>query len=185
MNDNRQLNSLTHLDQILERHDRRQSTRIAEFPPDFRHGEATLDELYEAFGEEWVEGAAFVQHHCGPDGRPYAVSIATFTDWFLRVEHVTLDDHETLDAQSLQRWMHSRLNGRRVVLELQTEPHDVRAPEGSHWLDLQCSFGRLLELERSVLHVARDGEHDWATSAQTNLLSLITLCARLGVDRLN
>jgi hypothetical protein len=36
---------------------------------------------------------------------PYAVSVATFTDWFLTVEHLTLDDHELLDAGSLHRWM--------------------------------------------------------------------------------
>jgi hypothetical protein len=56
---------------------------------------------------------------------------------------------------------------------------------GSRWIDLHCSVARFLELERAVLRVHRDGAPDWATDAQTNLLSLITLCARLGVERLN
>lgn len=170
---------------LLDRHEQRRSHRIAEFPPDFMHGEATLDEIYEAFGEEWVHGAAFVQHHATLDGRPSAVSVATFTDWFLTVEHLTLDDHDLLDAHSLNRWMRARFGERRVVVELQSLPVDSPRLSGSHWIDLHCSVARFLELERTVLRVHRDGAPDWATNAQTNLLSLIILCARLGVERLN
>lgn len=173
------------LDAILERQERRRSNRIAEFPPDHVHGDATLDEIYEAFGEQWVESAAFVQYHCTPDGRPVAVSVAMFADWFLTVEHLALDDHETLAGDSLQRWLRSRLGDRRVVVELQTMPGESLSVEGARWIDVFCPVDRLIALEASILHVHRDGLWDWATSAQTNLLSLIALCARLGVDRVN
>lgn len=173
------------IDTILDRRDRRRSNRVAEFPPDFVHGDASLDEIYEAFGEEWVENAAFVQYHAAPNGVPVAVSVATFQDWFLTVEHLAIDDHETLDAMSLQRWLRGRLGERRVVVELQLTPSEPLHFGGSRWIDVHCPTHRLIELERTFLHVHRDGCHDWVTSAQTNLLSLITLCARLGMERVN
>ena len=182
---NRPRLDLRTIDSILDRSERRRSNRIAEFPPDFLHGEASLDELYEAFGEEWVESAAFVQYQTAADGTPVAISIATFTDWFLTVEHLAIDDHETLGGASLQRWLRGRLGERRVVIELQTMPAEPLAFAGSRWIDVHCPVHRLIELERTFLRVHRDGCHDWVTSAQTNLLSLITLCARLGMERVN
>ncbi len=173
------------IDSILDRSERRRSNRVAEFPPDFLHGEATLDELYDAFGEEWVESAAFVQYHATPTGTPVAISVATFTDWFLTVEHLAVDDHESLDAGSLQRWLRSRLVDRSVVVELQTTPTEPLDFAASRWIDVHCPVHRLIELERTFLRVHRDGCHDWVVSAQTNLLSLITLCARLGTERVN
>jgi hypothetical protein len=173
---------LRSIDTILDRFERRRSNLAAEFPPDFWHGDAKLSEIYDEFGEEWVEDTAFVQHHCDDRGRPVAVSIATFRDWFLTVEHRSVQDG---DDGALKQWLRERLADRRTVIELRMRPTDGAGIDSTRWIDLNCSARRLGELERQVLHVVRDGADDWSTIGQTNLLSVITLCARLGVNRLH
>ena len=179
------IESLRPIDQILDRYNRRRPHRLCEFPPDFTHGDATLDELYETFGEEWVENAAFVQHHTNQAGTVVAVSVAYFTDWFLTVEHASLADGADLEPRSLQRWVQARIGSRHAVLELRAEPGTAPEFAGSHWIDLHCPLERLLELEREQLSLAREDVEDWMTFAQTNLLSTIVLCARLGMERVN
>lgn len=178
------LETLRPIDQILDRYHRRQN-RLSEFPPDFVHGDATLDELYEVFGEDWVENVAFVQHHQDQAGRMVAVSIAYFTDWFLTIEHASLDDGVDLEPRSLQRWLQNRIGGRHTIIELRPEPSETPSFDGSRWIDLCCPFPRLLELERTSLFLSREDDGDWMTTAQTNLLSTIVLCARLGMERVN
>lgn len=174
-----------HIDTILDRFDRRQDQRVREFPPDFLHGDAQLDEVYHTLGKEWAETTAFVQHHCDANGRAFAVSVAYFNDWFLTVEHFSVEDGDSLSPASLHRWLRARIGGRRFVLELQTAPAEPISFEGSRWIDIHCRPERLVELERTILHLTRDGAQDWATVAQTNLLSFVTLCARLGLERVN
>ena len=180
------LESLRPIDQILERWNRRRPSRLSEFPPDFVHGDAQLDELYETFGEDWVHSVAFVQHHQSAAGRVVAVSVAYFTDWFLTIEHASLEDGTDLEPRSLRRWLQNRIGGRHTVIELRPEPADIPSSfEGSRWIDLCCPLPRLLELERTALCVSREDVEDWMTAAQTNLLSTIALCARLGMERVN
>lgn len=160
-----------------------------EFPPDFIHGDATLDELYDAFGEAWAERVAFVQYHVEPGGELCGVSVAGFDDWFLAVEHTTV-------AEGADDWLADRLVNRDLVVELIT--HGTRVEGTSRgWIEVRCSIERLLELEQRVLHVhrecptgrgqkeqgGRDEQGDgWITHAETNMLSLVTLCARLGLE---
>jgi hypothetical protein len=171
------------INSILDRFERRRSNQRAEFPPDFLHGDATVSEIYETFGEEWVHNTVFVQHRCDERGRAVAVSVASFDDWFLTVEHRTIEEGET--AASLKEWLRERIGTRRTVIELRTVAMDAIGIDSPRWIDLNCSNRRLRELERQVLGVVRDGADDWGTVAQTDLLSVITLCARLGVSRLH
>ncbi len=173
---------LRNFDEILSRSGFDRPTNRSEFPPDFVHGDATLDEIYEAFGEEWVETAAFVQHHVDERGDVVGASVAYFDGWFLTVEHF---GHEGVEARHVKEWLNARLENRRTVVELMTQPCDVPSHSGARWIDLRCSIPRLVELERSFLSVAREGSTSWRTVAQTNLLSVITLSARLGVERVH
>lgn len=152
---------------------------MCEFPPDFLHGEATLDELYDAFGERWAERVAFVQHHVMPGGTLRGASVARFNDWFLAISHATVED--VGGTLALHGWVEEQLLGREVVVELSLHPMAVEGRSKGGWIDIACAPDRLLELEQQVLHVHREGS-DWITYAETNLLSLVTLCARLGLD---
>ena len=156
---------------------RRNTRLVAEFPPDFVHGSVELQEIYAAFGEHWVGRAAFVQHHCAPGSAvPVAVSVAVFDDWFLRIEH-----RLSRDADG---WLSDVIAERDLVIELHSDGHVAAGDEGARWIDLDCPSSRLQQLERRVLGLHRDGCHDWITEAETNLLSLVTLVARLGVQRI-
>ena len=157
------------LDAALDRWDRRQSEQPAILPPDFLHGDTPLEALHRVYGEAWAEGVAFVQHH--RDGR---VSFAAFDDWFLTVEHSSTHVPRPDD------WLAERIAECHTVVELHLDASFLPETRNTRWIDLHCSIERLQELERTHLSVVRDGANDWRTVAQTNLLSLVTLCATFG-----
>lgn len=139
------------------------------FPPDFLHGNAELDELYGSF-QEWAERFVFVRPVV-IDGICVAMSVARFDDWFLTVEHRVGADVDDLE---------SHFEGTTVV-ELALDG-TVR-PDRDHWIVVACDRARFEELEQGELDVTRDLEMNataWWQTAQTDLLSLVCLTARLG-----
>lgn len=156
------------VDAAFERCTRRRSEQPAVFPPDFCHGHVPLEALHRLYGESWAEGVAFVQHH--DDGR---VSVAYFDDWFFTIEHSSNED-------ALPTWLAERLEGRHTVVELHFDLRLAPQTRSSRWIDLECTPEELHRLEQEHLALCRDGARDWRTVAQTNLLSLVALCATFG-----
>lgn len=164
-----------HIDTILERRALRIQRGVQIFPPDFIHGCATLDELHERFGA-WAEEAVFVRS-LYKDGALVAISVARFDDWFLTIEHVSRGEVPCLDA-----WLRSKTADCATVIELAPTGRSVEFDQ-AHWVVMDCDAERLRQLEKQVLKVTRDIEtsaEDWQQTAQTDLLSLVCLCARLG-----
>jgi hypothetical protein len=171
------------IDHILARRHARLQERKQEFPPDFLHGEARIDEVYDVFGERWVEGAIFVEEICDEDGDLVAWTAAWFEGRFLNIEQSVRDEVDDLDARLAEL-----VNARRSVVKLCIDaPKSVREEEE---LVVRCSLGRLLELEYTRLAVVRDKDFSDPRAAysqrdevlqdsRTSMLSLICLCARL------
>ena len=171
------------IDQILARRQARLRKRRQVFPPDFLHGEARLDEVYEVFGEKWVEDAIFVEELHDEDGELVAWTAAWFDERFLHIEQAVRDEVDDLSGR-LDELMQTR---RSVVKLCVDAPKSARDEEG---LAVRCSLGRLLELEQTRLAVVRDKDvsdqrvvysqrDDVFQDSRTSMLSLICLCARL------
>lgn len=170
---------------ILERIESRRG-EVQEFPPDFVHGSARLEELYEVWGEEWVEQAAFVRCTRDESGRMLEASVARFDDYFLCIEH----SGPVADAHA---WLESKLGERGTIIELVADDlGEGPVEEAEHEIVIQCQRSRLTQLEVALLDVTRD--FGVATSAepaarrrtaQTDLLSLVCLTARLGAESLH
>lgn len=164
-----------HIDTILERRARRIQRGTQVLPPDFVHGDATLEELHRRFGN-WAEEAAFVRS-VYKDGVLVALSVARFDDWFLTIEHVSRGEVDDLES-----WLEAHTRHAASVIELATTGRSVRFDQ-DHWVVMRCDAERLRALEHATLKVTRDIEasaQDWQETAQTDLLSLVCLCARLG-----
>lgn len=139
------------------------------FPPDFLHGNAELDELYGSF-QEWAERFVFVRPVV-VEGVTVAMSIARFDDWFLTVEHRVGSDLDEVEGQ----WDEV------TVIELALD--GTTRSDRDHWIVVACDRTRFEELEQGELDVTRDlemSETAWWQTAQTDLLSLVCLTARLG-----
>ncbi len=153
------------------------STRGHVFPPDFVHGNAELDELYGSF-DGWAERLTFVRP-VFVGGRCVAVSVARFDDWFLTIEHRRLDE---LQAIEWIRRMNADQHG--VVIELALD--GALGQIADEWVVVECNRQKLEVMECDELDVTREAglnEESWWQTAQTDLLSLVCLTARLG--RLN
>jgi hypothetical protein len=171
------------IDQILARRDARLQERKQVFPPDFLHGQARLDEVYDVFGERWVEEAIFVEEICDDDGDLVAWTAAWFEGRFLTIEQAVRDEVDDLDGQ-----LADLVSQRRSQVKLCIDaPKSVRDQDD---LAVRCSLGRLLELEYTRLALVRDKEFsdtraaysqrdDVLQDSRTSMLSLICLCARL------
>lgn len=167
------------IDDILARRDARGARRERVVPPDFIHGNATVDEVYATYGEEWVEQAAFVLFERNEDGDVISASIATFEGYFLTLEDAPGDEDVSV-------WLAEQLASRRsiVAFTFDGQPGSFSPPVPG--VTIQARRERFLGLESSVLKVTRDRSSltDW-TARQTDLLSFIGLCARLGLSRLH
>lgn len=172
------------IDQILARRQARAQRRKRVFPPDFLHGGARLEEIYPVFGERWVEHALFLEPFYDEQGELAAFSAAWFDGRFLVLEQAVADEVDDLEGHL------ARLKkGRRSIVQLRLD--EASSVDQAGELVVNCSVGRLLELERDRLGVVRDKElcdrraiysrrDDVLQDSRTNLLSLICLCARLG-----
>ena len=181
------------LDAIYQRHEQRQRGRQDSFAPDFMHGTFMLSELYESAAGAWVESAAFVECLLDERGELLGYTVATFQDYFLTIEHGLVGEVAQLNV-----WLAQRTRDRRVLVELQVveagcapEPGAGQLGARSHHVPIRCSQERLALLEREHLHVTRDIDEQprslmtpeaLARQAQTDVLSLIGLCARLMHD---
>jgi len=153
------------------------SSRGHVFPPDFVHGNAELDELYGSF-DGWAERLTFVRP-VFVAGRCVAVSVARFDDWFLTIEHRRVD---ALAAIEWVRSINAEQNG--VVIELALAGSLGQLAD--EWVVVECDRKKLEAMECDELDVTRDSalnEESWWQTAQTDLMSLVCLTARLG--RLN
>ncbi|QDG54514.1 hypothetical protein FIV42_28350 [Persicimonas caeni] len=178
-----QITATRSVDQILARRQARLRERKQVFPPDFLHGEAQLDEIYEVFSECWVEQAIFVEEFRDDDGDLVAWTAAWFDDRFLNVEQAVRDEVDDLEGR-----LDDLIGARRSVVRLCLDaPKSARDEKG---LAVRCSLGRLLELEQTRLAVVRDKEFsdpravysqrdDVLQDSRTSILSTICLCARL------
>lgn len=171
------------IDQILARHQARQRSRERAFPPDFRHGEARLDEVYGVFGERWVEEALFVEEFCDEAGELVAFTAAWFEGRFLTVEQAVRDEVDDIDAR-----LEALKAERRSVVRLCIDGGS--GDDDDSELTVCCSLGRLLQLELERLAVVRDKEvcdrramysrrDEILQDSHTNILSTICLFARL------
>jgi hypothetical protein len=175
--------SVRSIDQILARRHARLRQRKQVFPPDFLHGEARVDEIYDVFGELWVEDAIFVEEICDEDGDLVAWTAAWFDGRFLNIEQAVRDEVDDLDGR-----LADLVDARRSVVKLCIDaPKSVRDRVD---LAVGCSLGRLIELEYTSLGVARDKafsdpravysqRDDVLQDSRTSMLSLVCLCARL------
>lgn len=154
-----------------------QSSRGHVFPPDFVHGNAELDELYGSF-EGWAERMTFVRP-VFVGGRCVAVSVARFDDWFLTIEHRRAD---ALQAIEWIRSMNTEQAGMVIELALEGSLGQI----ADEWIVVDCARQKLEAMECDELDVTREAgldEEPWWQTAQTDLMSLVCLTARLG--RLN
>ncbi len=159
---------------ILRRQRARDLSTVQEFPPDFRHGGAQLDELYSNWGE-WAERTCFVRAEFANDGSLIAASVASFDDWFLRVEHISGT------TESVAAWIAQRTADSDIVIELALDDCTAGSDDDG-WVVINCDRERLVSLEQEVTQVTRDAQPDsesWTQTAQTDLLSLVCLSARL------
>ena len=134
-----------------------------------------LDELYGSWGD-WAERVVFVQGCFNAEGRLVAASIARFEDWFLRVEH------RSGESAVVAAWISQNLDEAEIVVELSTKPGAALGDDGSRWVLIDCSRDQLESLERSEISVTRDASREnetWTQTAETDLLSLVCLSARL------
>jgi hypothetical protein len=171
------------IDQILARHQARLHKREHAFPPDFRHGEARLDEVYGVFGERWVEQAIFVEEFYDEAGELVAFTAAWFEGRFLHMEQAVRDEIGDVDGR-----LDDLKDGRRSVVRLCIDGQGVGDDDSE--LTVCCSLGRLLQLELERLAVVRDKEvcdrraiysrrDEILQDSHTNILSTICLFARL------
>ncbi len=157
--------------EILERQKAREMAQVHTFPPDFVHGDARLDELYDVFGN-WAEDVIFVRSEYDEAGHWVACSVARFDDWFLTIAHARGEDTD------LGSWLAEQKGAKTSVISLvDTDTEEV---EQAHRIPIHCSRAQLLQLEYERLHVTREVSIDMWDTAQTDLLSLVCLCARLG-----
>jgi hypothetical protein len=174
------------IDQILARRQARLDERTRQFPPDFVHGQIQLDEIYRVLGARWVEDALFVEEFRDEDGDLAAWSAAWFDDEFLTIEQAVRDEEGNPES----RLAELKSERRSIVRLFVDQPEIPDTPEQEGELDMRCSLGRLLELERLHLGVVRDKDisdvrsiysqrEDVLQDSRTNLLSLICLCAML------
>lgn len=173
------------IDDILARREARIRRRKHVFPPDFMHGRKRVDCVYRTLGERWVEEALFVERFFDEEGRLAGFTAAWFDGRFLTLEQAVRDEVDDLDARLAELEA-----GRRSIVELRVD--QTRAPgDDASRIELSCSLGRLLELERERLAVVRDKELSQPTAiysqrdevlqdSRTNILSLICLCGELG-----
>ncbi len=167
------------IDDILARREERKARLERVLPPDFVHGSVTVDEIYATYGEEWVEQAAFVMFERNASGELVRASIATFSGYFL-----TLEDCPEFEEVSV--WLAERLATRRSIVAMTFDGQPGAFSPPSPGVTVHAGRERFLGLERSVLRVTRDTDllDDWS-ARQTDLLSFIGLCARLGLSRLH
>ncbi len=183
------------IEAILARRSRRLRARVESFAPDFLHGEAQLDEIYEVLGASWVEQAVFVEPLYNRAGKLLAVSVAYFNDYFLTIEQAVSGE-----VENVAEWLEERMRERKTRVELVVgkgiQDEMEACFETSFGVDatgiipIFCSQGRLHEMEVGLLSVTRDGDmgnrenfeqerESVLQDSRTNLLSLITLAARL------
>lgn len=157
--------------EILERQKAREMSQVHTFPPDFVHGDARLDELYDVFGN-WAEDVIFVRSEYDDAGNRVACSVARFDDWFLTIAHARSEDTD------LGSWLVEQKGTKTSMVTLDDcEGDEV---EQAHRIPIHCTRAQLLGLEYKHLHVTREVSIDMWDTAQTDLLSLVCLCARLG-----
>lgn len=125
-------------------------------PPDSIHGNATLEMLYSTYSEEWVENAAFIVE------TENGIAWAAFNDYFLSVGEGFCP--AVWDRRSI------------VHLSIGTKSETI---EGA--IEISVSRDRFSELENGALGVWREG----SASSQEDVMSLICLCATLGISELH
>ncbi len=125
-------------------------------PPDCLHGNTTLESLYATYSEEWVENAAFIVE------TEHGVAWAAFNDYFLSVG----------EGYCPEVW------DRRSIIHL-TIGKGAQELEGA--INVLVSRKRYSELEEGALGVWREG----SASSSEDVLSLVCLCATLGVSELH
>lgn len=158
---------------ILARKARAERQRRQEFPPDFFHGEVAVGELYESFGAPWVERALFLV-----EGE-HVRTAAYFDDYFLVVEQWVRGEEVDYGW-----WIDRVSEDRDQVVRLSTG--DCEDGEILGEICIQVERERLVELERQVLGVVRDGFLEDETvqgklrQGHVDILSLVTLTSRLG-----
>ncbi|AWV89329.1 hypothetical protein [Bradymonas sediminis] len=176
------------IDEILARRQARLDERKNEFPPDFLHGQIQLDEIYRVLGARWVEDAIFVEEFHDEDGELVAWTVASFEDEFLSLEQSMRDE----DDDFFERFEELKSDRRhQIVLRVaQNGRAQAGVAKDDRILEMRCTLGRLLELERKHLGVVRDKEvtdvreiysrrEEILQDSRTNILSLVCLCARL------
>ena len=125
-------------------------------PPDSIHGNATLEKLYATYSEEWVENAAFIVE------TENGVAWAAFNDYFL----------------SVGQGFCPTVWDRRSIVHL-TIGTRSKALEGA--INVHVSRERYSELEEGTLGVWREG----SANSTEDVLSLVCLCATLGISELH
>ncbi len=125
-------------------------------PPDSLHGNATLEQLYATYSEEWVENAAFIVE------TENGVAWAAFNDYFLSVGEGVCP--AVWERRSI---VHLSIGNRKSTID------------GA--INVHVSRERYSELEEGALGVWREGS---ASSAE-DVLSLVCLCATLGISELH
>lgn len=154
---------------IYQRHLQRERSMTQTFPPDFVHGGARLDELYDTWGD-WAEKALFVRKVKDEKGRVVSTSVAYFDDWFLTLEHSRSAEVD------MEAWLAEVSEDRVTIVEL-VENETVNGP---HHIQIALSQTSLQQQEYEVLHVTREEGLSFWEGVETDLLSLVCLCARLG-----
>jgi hypothetical protein len=167
------------IDDILARREERKARRERVFPPDFVHGAFTIDTVYETYGEEWVEQAAFVRFERDDAGVLVGASIATFSGYFLTIE-------DSPEGEDTAVWLAEKLATRRSIVALTFDGQTGSFAPPVPGVTVHARRERFFGLEQAVLRVTRDTSalDDWA-ARQTDLLTFIGLCARLGLSRLH
>lgn len=182
------------LDEIYTRHIERSLARQESFAPDFFHGTFMLSEIYESCAQGWVDSCAFVECLLDERGELLGYTVATFEDYFLTIEHGLVGE-----VADVQLWLAKLTRDRRIIVELRL--HDAQLNLDAHQLaarqghvPIDCDLSRLQAMEQCHLQVTRDIDERpraqmsldaLARHSQTNVLSLIGLCARHLSDALD
>ncbi|MBA2662960.1 MAG: hypothetical protein H0U74_11735 [Bradymonadaceae bacterium] len=152
-----------------------------------------IEEIYASLGASWVEQALFVEPIRDAHGQLLAISVAYFNDYFLTIEQAVASEVDDLEAWLVERALD---RGTSVELVLGDDYGDreelpvVSPSRATGIIPIYCSGERLREMESALLQVTRDAdcgnrgafEDDKEAVLQdsrTNLLSLVTLSARL------
>ena len=175
------------IEAILQRRQARRSERKHTHAPDVLHGDCRVDEIYETFGECWVEQTLFVERVTNRDGETFAWTVATLDGGFLEIEHAVAGEVDDIGS-----WLEGRVSekNRVVALELVADEQTGPLRGCTKVMGVESSRLRLGELEGDHLQVTRDRDfgrgatfsHDpeeRLLESRLDVMSLVCLVGRL------